>query len=216
MNVGKKIKYFRTKAGLTQSQLATASGIHLVSIKKYETNKMQPQLPQIERIAAALNIGTNALLDFGNFRLSCETVGDFMGIIIMLCNSKILRIDGEREENGFLDPKTVSLRFEKSFLFKNLLKLCSTNGDAENNQITPDVLSIQITSSIVLSELIKFERIHYLYDKVLSSKGNVPDDEFEQAVNQIQVTKEKVELELQRSMVIINSESKGISVKINS
>ena len=51
LTVGDKIKYFRKQRGMTQAQLAELTGIHPVSIRKYEINKMQPQSQQIERIA---------------------------------------------------------------------------------------------------------------------------------------------------------------------
>ena len=61
LTIGEKIKYFRTQRGLTQTQLAEYSGLHPVSVRKYETNKMQPQLPQIERIAFALGVSVGAI-----------------------------------------------------------------------------------------------------------------------------------------------------------
>ena len=53
MTIGEKIKYCRKQIGITQDKLAELTGIHPVSIRKYETNKMQPQPPQLEKIAAA-------------------------------------------------------------------------------------------------------------------------------------------------------------------
>ena len=43
MTIGKKIKYLREHRGMTQAELAEATGIHPVSIRKYETDKMTPQ-----------------------------------------------------------------------------------------------------------------------------------------------------------------------------
>ena len=39
LTVGDKIKYFRKQRGMTQAQLAELTGIHPVSIRKYEINK---------------------------------------------------------------------------------------------------------------------------------------------------------------------------------
>ena len=61
MTIGEKIKYCRKQIGITQDKLAELTGIHPVSIRKYETNKMQPQPPQLEKIAAALGVSYNAL-----------------------------------------------------------------------------------------------------------------------------------------------------------
>ena len=39
MTIGEKIKYCRKQIGITQDKLAELTGIHPVSIRKYETNK---------------------------------------------------------------------------------------------------------------------------------------------------------------------------------
>ena len=59
MTIGEKIRYYRKQLGITQGKLAELTGIHPVSIRKYEINKMQPQPQQIERIAAAQRTSTN-------------------------------------------------------------------------------------------------------------------------------------------------------------
>ena len=56
MTIGEKIKYFRKRIGITQAKLAELSGIHPVSIRKYEINKMVPQAAQIDRLAEALGV----------------------------------------------------------------------------------------------------------------------------------------------------------------
>ena len=38
MTIGEKIKYCRKQIGITQDKLAELTGIHPVSIRKYETN----------------------------------------------------------------------------------------------------------------------------------------------------------------------------------
>ena len=54
MTIGEKIKYCRKQIGITQDKLAELTGIHPVSIRKYETNKMQPQPPQLKNFADAI------------------------------------------------------------------------------------------------------------------------------------------------------------------
>ena len=66
MTIAEKIKYCRIKQGLTQAQLAEFSGIHPVSIRKYETGKMVPQPEQLYKIAEALGISYVALLGVRN------------------------------------------------------------------------------------------------------------------------------------------------------
>ena len=56
MTIGEKIKYVRKIYHMSSSDLAKATGIHPVSIRKYESNKMTPQAEQVSRIAEALRI----------------------------------------------------------------------------------------------------------------------------------------------------------------
>ena len=103
MTIGEKIKYCRKQIGITQDKLAELTGIHPVSIRKYETNKMQPQPPQLEKIAAALDVSYNALNGIDNAGMRLETVGDLMGVLMVLCNSNILQITGERGEDNLTE-----------------------------------------------------------------------------------------------------------------
>ena len=66
MNIGDKIKYLRNKRDLSQSQLADKSGVHLLSIKKYENNQMMPSSQQLIKLADALNINSYALTENSN------------------------------------------------------------------------------------------------------------------------------------------------------
>lgn len=51
MTIGENIKYYRIRMGITQNQLAALAEIHPVSIRKYETNKMQPQIDILKKLA---------------------------------------------------------------------------------------------------------------------------------------------------------------------
>ena len=63
MNTGKKIKLIRTFRGLTQKELGEACGIHEVAIRKYELGKNIPKPEQLRKIAEALNVNVNALVE---------------------------------------------------------------------------------------------------------------------------------------------------------
>ena len=60
MDVGERIRFYRKQKGLTQAQLADLSGIHPVSIRKYEVGMMRPGAEQICKISDTL--GINAFL----------------------------------------------------------------------------------------------------------------------------------------------------------
>ena len=63
MNTGKKIKLIRTFRGLTQKELGEACGIHEVAIRKYELGKNLPKPEQLRKIADALGVNVNSLME---------------------------------------------------------------------------------------------------------------------------------------------------------
>ena len=95
MTIGEKIKYCRKQIGITQDKLAELTGIHPVSIRKYETNKMQPQPPQLEKIAAALGVSYNALNGSDTAGLRLETVGDLMSVLMVLISKSDIPTEGK-------------------------------------------------------------------------------------------------------------------------
>lgn len=56
MNIGEAIKYWRTKKGLTQKELAEASKVSEISIRKYESNDRTPKIGTLNQIARALSV----------------------------------------------------------------------------------------------------------------------------------------------------------------
>ena len=156
MTIGEKIKYCRKQIGITQDKLAELTGIHPVSIRKYETNKMQPQPPQLEKIAAALDVSYNALNGIDNAGMRLETVGDLMGVLMVLCNSNILQITGERGEDNLLKFETVNVQFNP--ILASYLEL---NYNTHGNQKTlslKDVL-LNIRSHQTFNDLLIWEKI---------------------------------------------------------
>ena len=129
LTIGDKIKYFRKQRGMTQAQLAELTGIHPVSIRKYETNKMQPQSQQLERIAEALRVNSGALSDSYSDIIHMETKGDLMGLLMLWHKSGILSIEGERGEENLLDAATV--RFQPNTVFGTYLALCCNQAKKE-------------------------------------------------------------------------------------
>ena len=109
LTIGEKIRYFRQHRLMTQAELAERSGIHPVSIRKYETNKMHPQPAQIERLAAALNVSAGALSGTYQEMSQLKTKGDLMGLLITWHKAGILRIEGTRSDGKHLDMDSVHL-----------------------------------------------------------------------------------------------------------
>lgn len=186
MTIGEKIKYFRTQKGITQGTLAELSEIHPVSIRKYETNKMQPQPPQIEKIAAALNISYSALNGVSNSGLRLETLGDFMGFLMVMYDAGIIQVKGERNAKGFLNKDTVQLKF--SHALTNLLEV-----QAGSEKCSLDNVLLKIKHDDILEDFLKWEQVSYSYTmSVVSAKeSDIP------ALEELLMYKNGIELELQ-------------------
>ena len=198
MTIGEKIKYFRSRIGITQSKLAELSGIHPVSIRKYETNKMVPQAAQIDRLAEALGVSSFALAGFeDNIRL--ETVGDFMGLMIMLIKTKIVSIYGEREENGMINADTVS--FVINPFITNFFEAKTDKANLSANTIL-----YYLKNENILSDILKWERINHRYEKCAAEICDTSDKEFFNILEELKEQKEVIELELQHSNAALNSD----------
>ena len=212
MTIGEKIRYCREQIGITQGKLAELTGIHPVSIRKYETNKMQPQPPQLEKIAAALDVSYNALNGIDNAGMRLETVGDLMGVLMVLCNSGILQISGERGEDKMLKDNTVSIHLNP--VLSSYLEIgYTTRGKAHTLSLQDALLNIR--SYKVFNDLLKLEKMNYIYQSVLESAGDNPNEATKAAIDEIAETKEKVELESQRNQLLLDTSNK-VKVKVNS
>lgn len=56
MTIGERIRSARKESGLTQAQLAKLCGVATITIRQYESNKRQPKLDQLARIAQAMGL----------------------------------------------------------------------------------------------------------------------------------------------------------------
>ena len=205
MTIGEKIKYFRSRIGITQAKLAELSGIHPVSIRKYEINKMVPQAAQIDRLAEALGVSSFALAGFEN-NIRLETVGDFMGLMIMLIKTKIVSVNGEREENGMINANTVS--FVINPFITNFF-----DAKSDKSELSANTLLYYLKNENILSDILKWERINHRYEKCAAEICDTSDKELINILEELKEQKEVIELELQHSSIMLNS-SDGISVKI--
>lgn len=63
MTTGERIKAARKKAGMTQKEIAEKAGTATGTIQQYELGKRQPRLAQLQRIAAALGVPVQELVE---------------------------------------------------------------------------------------------------------------------------------------------------------
>ena len=62
MSLNARLIALRKQRGLTQPQMADAIGLHVTSVKKYESGHGQPSLDALKKIARALHVSTDFLL----------------------------------------------------------------------------------------------------------------------------------------------------------
>ena len=161
---------------------------------------MQPQPTQLEKIAAALGVSYNALNGSDTAGLRLETVGDLMGILMVLCNSGILLISGERGEDKLLKDETVSIQFNP--ILSSYLEFGYSTRGKEHTLSLQDAL-LNIRSYKVFNDLLKWEKMNFIYRNALKTAGDNPSETAQVAIDEIAETKEKVELELQKSQILI-------------
>lgn len=62
-NIVANIKKHREASGLSQARLASKAGMSAQQISDYESGRYLPQLPQLSRIAVALEINVSDLIE---------------------------------------------------------------------------------------------------------------------------------------------------------
>ncbi len=63
LTIGERIRQARNEKGLTQKQLGSISGTSEITIRQYELGKRQPRIEQLQRIASALDVDVNWLMN---------------------------------------------------------------------------------------------------------------------------------------------------------
>lgn len=60
--LAERLLKLRKEKSLTQQALADLAGLHVVQVRRYETNASQPSLEAIRKLAVALSVSADALL----------------------------------------------------------------------------------------------------------------------------------------------------------
>lgn len=116
MNIGEKIKFYRTEAELSQKKLGElAGGINEVTIRKYEAGDRNPKIEQLQKIATALNISIYEFIDF-----DVTTVSDALSLLFKLDNLDAMNINYQETTDGIITPETISITFSDPYILVNL------------------------------------------------------------------------------------------------
>lgn len=104
--IGEKIREFRKAKNMSQDDLATASGIYLSTIKKYENGSRNPKPDQLLKIADAIGVSINMFLDF-----EINTVSDVISLIMKLDEQTDMTIHAQKDKDNNYDPNTITISF---------------------------------------------------------------------------------------------------------
>lgn len=172
MTIGERIRFFRSHRRLTSTQLAERSGIHPVSIRKYETDKMIPKEEQIKKIADALSVSYYALAGTESIKFP-ETKGDLVGLIIMLFKTGIIEITGEKDKDNHLSPKTARLKLNPDITVQFSAFLGKEAVDVDN-------VMLKMKDGSDWENLICWVNLYHDYNKALEEQNeNMNDDDIE-------------------------------------
>lgn len=83
MTVGENIRRLRKEKRITQKKLSELTGIAEVTIRKYESGKFTPKIPQVERIARGLQVHPSEILgiDYWDSSLNVQQIADEAGTL---------------------------------------------------------------------------------------------------------------------------------------
>lgn len=126
MTLGEKIKHHRTMKGLTQKQLGEMTGIHEVSIRKYEANKIAAKREQLEKIADVLGVPLNEFLE-----LKIVTDSDVLPLLFAIDNEFEIEITSD-------DNMTFKMEFKEPMLNHFLRDWQSIKQLAELGRVSPE------------------------------------------------------------------------------
>ena len=187
MTIGEKIKYLRKQKGVTQTELAQLTGIHQVSIAKYEKDKMVPQPEQLQKIIEALNVSSMIFFNDSTFKL--ETRGDLIGLLIALCKNKVLVVKGKRDRTSALIPSTVTFEFSpiiSKFFSADVRSIIRFNSDEP-----------------LLLDFLKWEKQFHNYEKLFKKYSGSSNATEVAALEELSDIIEKIEIELQCSSMVL-------------
>lgn len=182
--VGERIRYFRKDRNMTQDKLAELTGIHPVSIRKYETNKMQPQIEQIERIASILDVNVSAIVGYNSKPSIVRTVGDLTGVLMMLYKAHVLMVIGKPAYNdedvnkedfdplAGMDPQKMLIMLNPMLSgYFDVAKITNATGSFSTGKLSVDQLGLILKKREYAEDFIQWAAIYSLFERVLAAKA---------------------------------------------
>lgn len=134
MTTAEKIQFYRRLKSMTQKKLSELSGVSEISIRKYEAEERNPKPEQLKKIAGALEIGENLLLDIELNSLTLETLSDFISVFMSLEKSVGAHVSYDLDETGEVDAGSICVKF-KNKLVSSALENLALNEHLANSLV---------------------------------------------------------------------------------
>ena len=103
MDIAERIKKLRETYGITSNELADITGIHPVSIRKYETRKMVPGIEVIDKMCEALRLPRMIFEGIPEQYTDFSFEGDFYQLLFLLMANGTLDAHGKWIEDSDKD-----------------------------------------------------------------------------------------------------------------
>lgn len=207
MTTGERIRYCRYRVLLTQAELAEKTGIHPVSIRKYETNKMIPQPEQIRRIANVLCVSYTAISGLDCANLDIESDGDFVGFIMQLQKKGLISFTGTRDPENHNLYKTDTFRIKINHKIAQYFTLF-VNDYSKSIEVSGDQLFIQLPEDMAYKLICWDGAVNAYNDSKKMYKEPYPAD-VEEGLKILADNVDKIEIEAQANptFVVFSSDS---------
>lgn len=172
MKLGNHLKNLRKKRGLTQKQLADLSNVSIVNIGKYERGESIPRIENLNKIALALEVEPNELLESHGKYIKLKELSrkdhltsnypkastNYIDAIDQLSMRLALELTPDKEVNQDLENQRVELtkEFEENIadIFKGLKELINFSLDSESWNKSNFDLQMDVFSAIKNANLL--------------------------------------------------------------
>lgn len=189
MTIGKKISFLRKRLKITQEDLAERTGIHVVSIRRYENDKMIPKEAQVEKIANVLNVRPYVLSE-SNLNFNIETDGDLYSLFISLYKSGLITFKKANDGNNV----DIEINDNITKLFDLIIHSDVNKESDVNKKSDKHTLSLSINNN--LKDLPSYNLFLRWLDAIKGLEGfinSLADKDNPVAVETIKTIKEQIE-----------------------
>ena len=165
MDIAERIKKLREKFEITSNEFAKFTGIHPVTVRKYESKKMVPGIEVIDKMCETLKLNRMIFEGIPKQYTDYNFTGDFYQQLFLLLENETLHLNSENKENKN------NINFSVNPLLSNYIQI--KNGD----EIIPlENLTIHFnTENRNISESLRKFKVYYEFlrfaDNALKSQN---------------------------------------------